>query len=70
MSYGPKNEAGTYALGCDMKRECSDPITHLDTKGFIYCTNHGLQRRQHQPCRKLRPHELKRLQAGQAIQKY
>jgi hypothetical protein len=28
-----------------MTRECQSPVTHIDTKGFVYCAPHGLQRR-------------------------
>ncbi len=55
---------------CDMTHSCPEPVTHMDRSGFLYCTAHGLQRRTYQPCRKLRPHELNRLQRGELITKY
>lgn len=57
-------------VGCQMRADCTDPVTHLDQNGFLYCTNHGLQRRASRPCRKLRPHELTRLKRGGQITKY
>lgn len=60
-----------HVLSCDMERDCPASVTHLDNKGFVYCTEHGIQRRQYgTPCRKLRPWELKRLQRGQQLRSY
>ena len=55
---------------CQMDAGCTHAVTHLDQSGFLYCTNHGLQRRASRPCRKLRPHELARLKRGDQITKY
>ena len=57
-------------LTCDMADDCTQPVTHIDKKGFAYCTEHGLVRRTYQPCRKLRDHELRRLRRGEALTKY
>ena len=58
-------------LRCDMKRDCAAPVSMLDNKGFVYCADHGLQRREGGiPCRKLRPSEIKQLERGQAIRSY
>lgn len=55
---------------CDGEAGCDKPVTHLDTAGFGYCTDHGIWRRQYEPCRKLTPAELNRLARGQQIEKY
>ena len=55
---------------CDMVRDCREPVTHIDTRGFAYCTAHGLERRDSQPCRKLRAHERRRLERGEQVTKY
>lgn len=60
----------TGALRCDMERGCAAPVTHLDHKGYVYCTPHGEDRRWHMPCRKLRPHELNRLNRGEPVTRY
>ncbi len=60
----------TVALTCDMRADCTAPVTHIDTAGFAYCTPHGEQRRSSEPCRKLRPHELSRLQRGEPLARY
>jgi len=56
-------------LKCDMTRECKAEVTHIDNKGFVYCTGHGEDRRDRIPCRKLRPHEIKQLTYGQPLSK-
>lgn len=59
------------SLRCDMRRECEQPVTHIDDKGYVYCAGHGLSRRAagHR-CRKLRAAELRRLHSGQPIAHY
>ena len=56
--------------GCDMKRDCPAPITMLDKQGYAYCTDHGLDRRASQPCRKLSPSEIRLIQRGEQIARY
>lgn len=69
MSESTPDEAAEPA-SCQMHAGCTHPVTHMDQSGFLYCTNHGLQRRASRPCRKLRPHELTRLESGGQITKY
>lgn len=57
-------------LRCDMRRDCSESVTHIDVKGFLYCRPHALQRVHYVRCRQLKPKELKQLQFGQPIAKY
>ena len=53
---------------CDMDRSCKQPITHMDFSGWVYCTDHGVDRRHSGvPCRKLRPHELNRVRRGENV---
>jgi hypothetical protein len=47
-------------------------VAYIDESGFAYCTGCG-QRRQAdgwKRCRKLRPHELRRLQRGEQLVSY
>ena len=60
----------TKKLQCAMEDDCKDTITHLDNAGFIYCTTHGIHRRWYKPCRKLRAHEIRRLERGDRIKTY
>jgi hypothetical protein len=55
-------------LTCDMRRDCTRTVTHIDNKGFVYCTSHGENRRTNgTPCRKMRPSEIEKLESGQTI---
>jgi len=55
---------------CDMVEGCTQPVTHIDNKGYAYCTQHGVERRDCRPCRKLRGWELRRLQRGEQLTTY
>lgn len=55
---------------CDMTENCTDPVTHIDQNGFVYCTAHGIERRDWKPCRKLRSHELRRIERGEQVTRY
>lgn len=53
-------------FGCRM--EAREPVTMIDNRGFVYCTRDGEARRANgTPCRRLRPVELRALQAGRTI---
>lgn len=52
------------SLKCDMAFECPHPVTHLDEKGYVYCTEHGKVRKYSHRCRKLKSQEIKQLAAG------
>lgn len=58
------------SLRCDMDRACTSPVTHVDRKGYVYCTMHGLRRRADQPCRKLLAHEVRKLESGKPLGRY
>ncbi len=57
-------------LRCDMEEECVATVTHIDNKGFAYCTEHGIARRTWMPCRQLRPWELRRLLRSKPLARY
>lgn len=54
-------------LKCAGRCECKQPVTHVDNKGYAYCTQHGLERRGWRPCRQLRKWEIAELKAGRQI---
>src|SRR3954470_11409614 len=62
--------AGDVTLRCDMDRSCDRPVTHVDAKGYAYCTSHGHARQTSTRCRQLTPAELTRLQAGNTLPRY
>ena len=51
---------------------CEAPVTRIDTKGFVYCDAHGGHRRSFysRQSRKLRPHELNKLERGEPLKEY
>lgn len=51
-------------LQCDMDTSCAAPVSHIDDDGYVYCAAHGARRKATRPCRKLRPGEIKKLEAG------
>lgn len=57
-------------LTCDMEKDCKEQVAMIDSSGFIYCHNHGLDRRDWEPCRKLRDWELRRLEKGKPLTRY
>ena len=62
------NKAGE--LACDMKEDCTDPVSMIDNKGFAYCEKHGTPRKHSVPCRKLKPKELEQLKSGNPVEEY
>jgi hypothetical protein len=61
---------GQKVLTCGMTEDCLSDVTHIDNRGFLYCTFHGLKRRNDTPCRKLWSHELNKLRKGEIIKGY
>jgi hypothetical protein len=61
----------TAKLHCDMKKDCEEPVSYIDNKGFVYCTQHGQQRKASGiPSRKLSPAELGQIENGKPLEKY
>ena len=63
-------DTGRHMLRCDMATDCLSPVSMIDAKGFVYCRADGLERRAYQPCRKLRPWELRKLERGEQLARY
>lgn len=57
-------------LTCDMTNDCTERVTHLGEKGFVYCSNHAPQRQGWERTRKLRAWEIKELLAGRRLKSY
>lgn len=53
-----------------MTQECTAPVTHIGSKGYVYCAVHAVQRRGIERTRKMRVWELKLIQAGRQIPSY
>jgi hypothetical protein len=56
-------------LTCEWGKACPSDVTHVDEKGWIYCTPHGEQRQAGgwRRCRKLTSAEKATLEAGGTI---
>lgn len=55
----------------DVKKDCNEPVKYIDSKGFVYCADCGLRRKQSmRQCRKLTSKELKTLISGNPLTKY
>lgn len=64
-------EAGHKTAGrltCDMEKDCKKPVSHIDNKGYTYCSDHAATRKSGGvSCRKLKPTEIKKLEDGETI---
>jgi hypothetical protein len=59
-------------LRCEMDDRCPYPVTMVENKGYVYCTEHGIARRDppRNLVRKIRPFEMNRILRGEQIAKY
>ena len=55
---------------CDMERDCSNPVTHIGEKGYVYCAEHVGCRRGIERCRRMRGWERARIAAGKPLLSY
>lgn len=58
------------AIKCDGKSDCPDGATYIDSRGWAYCARHAPGSGGGILCRKLRPHEVRRLERGEALAHY
>jgi len=60
------------SLQCDMRKDCTNRVTHIGYKGFIYCAEHAKGRRYYagENCRKMRVWELNLIRAGKPLPCY
>lgn len=66
------NTPSTHTPTCDMVRGCAEPVTHIGSKGYMYCAAHAIERRGYrvEGTRKLRGWELHYLRQGRALPSY
>ena len=59
-------------LQCDMRNDCTKPVTHIGDGGFIYCAECARRRREAhwERTRKMRPWELRWIKAGRPLPSY
>lgn len=57
----------TVKVTCDMKHDCSNPVTHIGEKGYAYCAEHASLRRGYERCRRMRQWEINLLNSGKQL---
>lgn len=59
-------------IQCEMRDECTGTVTHIGSKGYIYCEHHAGVRKssQYESARKLRPWELRWIGEGKTLPTY
>jgi hypothetical protein len=61
-------DASDKPLHCDMSKTCERPVAMIDADGYVYCAEHGAQRKSGGGrCRKLTTGEMKKLKQGKTI---
>ena len=55
---------------CDMEKGCTNLVTHIGEKGYVYCTEHAGCRQWVERCRKMQPWECARIAAGKPLMSY
>ena len=64
-----ENQKGEAMASSDMRKDCAEAVTHIGSKGYIYCAKHAVDRRQsgYERTRAMRAWELKLIAAGQPL---
>lgn len=59
-------------MQCDMKNECTQTVTHIGEKGYIYCAEHAIERRVYvgEHTRKMRKWEIDLIKSGKPLPTY
>lgn len=66
----PEMTTQAVVVTCDMIAGCTEPITYIDIKGYVYCRTHGIERKDTCRCRQLTPAERRRILSGEPLEKY
>lgn len=59
-------------LQCEMSIDCGQRVTHIGSKGYVYCTEHAIGRRVGgwERTRKMTASELRVVQSGRPLTAY
>lgn len=59
-------------LKCVMTADCAQPVTHIGSKGFLYCAGHAATRKAsgYERCRKMTASERALIEQGKPIASY
>jgi hypothetical protein len=57
---------------CDMTHDCIEKVTHIGSKGYVYCKAHAVSRRNsgYESTREMRAWELSLLESGKSLPSY
>lgn len=57
---------------CDMADDCTNPVTHIGNRGYVYCARHGAMRRAHghESTRRMRKWERDLIAEGKPLPSY
>lgn len=58
------------SVQCEMRANCPNEVTHIGSKGYVYCAACAPDRQGIERTRKMRPWELKLIQAGKPLPTY
>jgi len=59
-------------MKCDMTKDCTNQVTHIGEKGYVYCADHAWERRQsgYERTRRMRGWELNLIRNGKPLPSY
>ena len=57
-------------LQCEMRKGCTSEVTHIGSKGYIYCKAHARERGGYESTRAMRVWELDLVKAGKQVPSY
>lgn len=59
-------------LQCDMRSECRAEVTHIGSKGYVYCAEHAITRRQsgYERTRRMLKREIEQLKRNEPLKEY
>jgi hypothetical protein len=59
------------SIRCDGKKDCANPVTHVGSKGYVYCESCAPARNdRYQRSRRMRNWELKVIACGERLESY
>lgn len=63
-------KGGIEMATCDMTENCTNPVTHIGSKGYVYCASCVPLRKGYERTRKMRVWERKLIEAGEPLPSY
>lgn len=55
---------------CDWREECTNPVTHIGAKGYVYCTPCAPNRHGYESVRKMRTWEIRLIESDKPLRSY